>query len=59
MGRTSLTRSIAAFLAGAALILTTAGACGPAEGDDDADDAPGVTQQDDDGGDEGPDDGDD
>ncbi|MHA6629568.1 hypothetical protein ACU61A_29365 [Pseudonocardia sichuanensis] len=59
MGRTSLTRTTAAILAGAALFLSSAGACGPAEGDDDGDDAPGVTQQDDDGGEDGPEDGDD
>jgi hypothetical protein len=45
MGRTSLSRTIAAVLAGAALFLT-AGSCGGGE-DDDGDDAPGVTQQED------------
>jgi hypothetical protein len=45
MGRTSLSRTIAAVLAGAALFLT-AGSCGGGE-DEDGDDAPGVTQQED------------
>jgi hypothetical protein len=48
MGRTSLSRTIAAVLAATALFLTSAGACGPGE-EGDGDDAPGVTQQDDDG----------
>lgn len=52
MGRTSLSRTIAAVLAGATLFLTSAGACGPGGDDDDGDDAPGVTQQDDDGDDD-------
>lgn len=51
MGRTSLTRSLAALLAGVALLLTSAGACGGGE-DDDGDDAPGVTQQDGEGDDD-------
>lgn len=46
MGRTSLSRTIAAVLAGAALFLT-AGSCGGGGDDDDGDDAPGVTQQED------------
>jgi hypothetical protein len=59
MGRTSLTRTTAAFLAGTALFLTSAGACGGGgEGDDDGNGVPGVTQQDgDDDGGAGDDDG--
>jgi hypothetical protein len=45
MGRPSLTRTTAAVLAGAALFLTSAGACGGGEGEDEGDDRPGVTQQ--------------
>jgi hypothetical protein len=45
MGRTSLSRTIATVLAGAALFLT-AGSCGGGD-DDDGDDAPGVVQQED------------
>lgn len=52
MGRTSLTRTAAAVLAGTALFLTSAGSCGGGEGDDEGV-PPGVTQQD------GDDDGDD
>jgi hypothetical protein len=48
MGRNSLTQTIAAVIVGAFLFLSTAGSCGGGEGDD-GDDAPGVTQQDDDG----------
>jgi hypothetical protein len=48
MGRNSLTRTAAAIIVGAFLFLSTAGSCGGGEGDD-GDDAPGVTQQDDDG----------
>lgn len=55
MRHTSVTRSLAAAAACGALLLTSAGACGPA-GDDDV---PGITDQqgDDDGDDQG-DDGD-
>jgi hypothetical protein len=53
MGRNTLTRGLAAALAGIALVLTTAGACGPAGGDQ----APQNQQQeqgdDDGGGDQG------
>lgn len=45
--RNTLTRTIATVLAASALMLTSAGACGGAEGDDD--DSPGVNQQDGDG----------
>lgn len=60
MGHTTMKRTIAAVVAGAALVLTSAGACGPtATGDDDN---PGVSNQqdgDDDGGDGDGDGGDD
>lgn len=46
--RNTITRTIATVLAASALMLTSAGACGGAEGDDD-DDSPGVNQQDGDG----------
>ncbi len=52
MRHTSVTRSLAAAVACGALLLTSAGACGPA-GDDDV---PGITDQqggDDDGDDDG------
>lgn len=51
MKRTSVKRAVVAGLAGAALVLSSAGACGPVQGDDDN---PGVSDQqdgDDDGGD--------
>ncbi|WP_132422713.1 DNA primase [Pseudonocardia endophytica] len=53
MGRNTLTRGLAAALAGTALVLSTAGACGPAGGDQ----APQQNQQQQQGGDDG--DGDD
>jgi len=58
MKRTTVKRAIVAGLAGAALVLSSAGACGPVQGDDDN---PGVSDQQDDGddGDDGGDDGDD
>lgn len=52
MRHSSVTRSLAAAVACAALLLTSAGACGPAG---DEDDAPGITDQqggDDQGGDD-------
>lgn len=49
MGRNTLTRGLAAALAGIALVLTTAGACGPAGGDQ----APQNQQQQQQGDDEG------
>ena len=40
-------RTITAVLAGSAMFLASAGACGPGEDGDGDDDAPGVTQQED------------
>lgn len=51
-------RTIASLLAGSALVLSTAGACGPGGGDEDGGGGSGVTQQDGEGGDgEGGDEG--
>lgn len=52
MKRTSVKRAVVAGLAGAALVLSSAGACGPVQGDDDN---PGVSDQQDGG--DGEDDG--
>lgn len=58
MGHTTMKRTIAAVVAGAALVLTSAGACGPTATGDDYN--PGVSnQQDDDGDDDGGNGGDD
>lgn len=51
MGRNTLTRGLAAALAGLALVLTTAAGCGPSE--DQAPQDQQQQQQGDDGGDEG------
>lgn len=44
-------RTIASLLAGSALVLSTAGACGPGGGDEDGGGGSGITQQDGEGGD--------
>ncbi|MBW0116626.1 hypothetical protein [Pseudonocardia abyssalis] len=61
MGHTTMKRTIVTALAGAALLLSSAGACGPAPVQDD-DDNPGVSNQqegDDDAGDDDAGEGDD
>lgn len=51
MGHITVKRTIASLLAGTALVLSTAGACGPGGGEEDGG-GPGLTQQDDEGGDD-------